>query len=515
VSVLLDWIFMKEIDSAGLSVFREKYTRLAELYGWKGNVYLLSIELWRLHKTLSKLPVDTSFYDESVKEMMSNGSNEKLIINFIKKARDSAESLLKRPGIDNVIGALRGKTFRNINELEKAISELAKEASKEKPRVSVDCLAERGEGKVSILIENPTPLPIEAIITLEGAVPLKSATGLKVSPRSIANWESRVFVHDKRVTAHVTYKFPGIGIEGVVTVEAPVREVTGPLPSQLYMNRPIESLAKLPERVKYMRITVTYTVNGWRILGHLGEGGFFQVFLAEREGLKAALKIPKEICLVNGANIRFLTAGEISKKLIEEEVSILKKTKEIRETEHILHLVDFYESDIADVRTAMDTIEIPYIAIQYCPKGSLKDVAEQRVLSIREALIVALQVGKTLEKCYERRVFMKHGDIKPENILIDNEGRVVLTDFQTALRERLTQNIVGFTPYYYHPAPDSRADVYALGRVLFDLVSGLYENDTRDLPDQIRDIVVEARSEDPPTMEIFLEKIEKKLLKIH
>jgi len=118
-----------------------------------------------------------------------------------------------------MLGALRGQRFTSINELEKALSELTKEAKREKPRVFVDCLAEKGEGKVSILIENPAPLPMEAVITLEGAVPLKPAMRLRVYPRSTASWESRVLVHEQRVTARVTYKVAGVGAEGVVTVE--------------------------------------------------------------------------------------------------------------------------------------------------------------------------------------------------------------------------------------------------------------------------------------------------------
>jgi hypothetical protein len=506
---------MDEISSVSFSALCERYSRLAELYGWRGNVYLLSIELWRLLKTLSNLPVDPGFYEERVKEMMSKGGDEKHIVDFIREARNSAESLLRRPEIESMLGALRGQRFTSINELEKALSELTKEAKREKPRVFVDCLAEKGEGKVSILIENPAPLPMEAVITLEGAVPLKPAMRLRVYPRSTASWESRVLVHEQRVTARVTYKVAGVGAEGVVTVEAPVREVTGPPPSQIYLNKPIDSLTKLQERVKFIRLTVTYTINEWRILGHLGEGGFFHAFLAEREGLKAALKIPVKMCIVEGGNIRFQSATADMQKLVEEEATMLRKVKEIRDSEGLMHLIDYYESNIAEIQTARGALKIPYIALQYCPKGSLYDVAEQRLLSIREALIIALQVGTTLEKCYERRVFLKHGDIKPENLLVDSEGRVVLTDFQTALRERLTQQSMAFTPYYYHPAPDSRADVYALGRVLIDLVAGLNVADVRSVPDPIRDIIMEARSEEPPPMEDFLEKIEKILWRIH
>ncbi|MCC6051310.1 MAG: hypothetical protein LM580_11410, partial [Thermofilum sp.] len=130
----------------------------------------------------------------------------------------------------------------------------------------------------------------------------------------------------------------------------------------------------------------------------------------------------------------------------------------------------------------------------------------------RDALLVALQVGATLLKCYERGVFLKHGDIKPENVLIDEDGRAVITDFQTALRERKTRKQAeAYTPGYYHEAPDDRADVYALGRLLLDLTSGL-EAAESSAPAQLRDLIAAARSRDPPRMREFVEKAENLLL---
>jgi hypothetical protein len=88
----------------------------------------------------------------------------------------------------------------------------------------------------------------------------------------------------------------------------------------------------------------------------------------------------------------------------------------------------------------------------------------------------------------------------------------VITDFQTALHERKTlTQAVARTPRYYHEAPDDRADVYALGRLLLDLTSGL-EAAESSAPAQLRNLIAAARSQDPPRMREFVEKAENLLL---
>ena len=480
---------------------------------------LLSVEMWNLFRRLrlSRLPVASELYEEKVREMMSKGVEEKQIIEFIRGERGRVESLLRRLEVEglkveDILYVIRDQRFKSLDGLEHKLEELAKEARRVGPRVSMNCLAEKGEGKVMITIENPAPLPIEATITLEGAIPLKPATALRINPRSSASWEARVLVREKRVAARVSYRVLGAGIKGDVSAESPAEQPVGL--SRFYLNKPIDSLAALPERLELLRLTVSYEVNSWKILGYLGGGGFFHVFLGEREGFRAALKVPKEVCEVEKGDLRFLEAGERKvdpRRLVEEEAVMLSKVKEVRESEGILHLVDFYESSIAEIRTSRGAHEVPYIAMQYCPKGNLASVAGR--LSARKALIIVLQVGTVLQKCYEKNIFLKHGDIKPENLLVDSEGRVVVTDFQTAVRMRQTVLSKAYTPGYYHEALGSQADVYALGKVLVDMVAGLGAPES-SVPQQLRELVGKARSGEPPPMEIFIEEIERILQRI-
>ena len=501
--------------SKSLQDLFDEYSRLAELYRWSGNVYLLAVKLKGLLELLARLPVDPAYCEEKVRELMKRGAGEEELTGFIDSLRGRVEMFLKTPELEELLAAVRGLYFRSFDELEGSIGRLRKEAEARKPKVSASCLAEKGEGKTTVWVENTGPLPVEAELKLRDAVPLKPPKKLRVEPQASASWELPIFVEGQKVTAEVHYRFLGAGARGVIACTA---DVVKPPAKPRYLNAPIPALAELEELALPIRSTLAYNVSGWVIMAHLGEGGFFHTFLAEREGVRAALKVPKESCTVTrGAlgvtRIAFCEAASDAREVVEVEAELLKRVKEVREREGLKHLIDFYESGVADLRTAEGNVEVPYIVVQYCPKGSVARVAGR--LSPRDALLVALQVGATLQKCYERGVFRKHGDIKPENVLIDEEGRAVITDFQTALLERKTRmQAVAYTPGYYHEAPDDRADVYALGRLLVDLTSGLEADESR-APAQLRDLVAAARSRELrelPRMREFIEKAENLLL---
>ncbi len=125
----------------------------------------------------------------------------------------------------------------------------------------------------------------------------------------------------------------------------------------------------------------------------------------------------------------------------------------------------------------------PYMVFEYVEGESLRAyLAKHGPLPIDEAISIATQLAETLEYVHAQGIV--HRDLKPENILIGPDGHITLTDFGIALRlasRRLTfshlSNAVG-TPDYMAPEQvrgergDARTDVYALGCVLFELVTG-------------------------------------------
>jgi hypothetical protein len=478
------------VAAKGIRSLFEEYERLKEAYGWRGNPYRLAVEVHSLLDVLSGLPVDPSTYEEKVRKMVERGRDEGEILRFVEEVRNRAAGI-EREVPREVLDALHSGLFESIEELRDALDEFRKEAEQVSPRASLSCVAERGRGKVSLLVENPAPLPLEVVVELEGAVPLKPLHRFVVQPRSSASWSGSALVGGQRVLAKVTYRFPWPGVQGVTTAEAVV-EVSRRLS---YLNEPVASLAELEEiRGLPLRSTVSPLIGGWALRAYLGEGGFYRVFLAEREGVRTALKVPKVACEVSGAGelvqgVVFREGGSV-RRLVEEEARVLEGVKRVREEEGLRHLIDFYGWGVSEVRGAGGTVEVPYLALQFCPRGNLVRVAGR--LSIHDALRAVLQAGAALQRCYEKNVLIKHGDLKPENLLVDEVGRVVVTDFQTALRERVTKGAMQGTPGYYALVPDERADVYALGRVLVDLVAGL-DTPVERAPTEVRGLVLAAQ----------------------
>jgi tRNA A-37 threonylcarbamoyl transferase component Bud32 len=122
-----------------------------------------------------------------------------------------------------------------------------------------------------------------------------------------------------------------------------------------------------------------------------------------------------------------------------------------------------------------------YIVFEYVEGENLKQlVVRNGPLPVRRALEVALQVGRALAFAHHQGLV--HRDVKPQNVLLPVGGEVKVTDFGIARSldvEGLTQtgSVVG-TSHYIAPEQargqpvDPRTDVYSLGAVLYELVTG-------------------------------------------
>jgi serine/threonine-protein kinase len=123
----------------------------------------------------------------------------------------------------------------------------------------------------------------------------------------------------------------------------------------------------------------------------------------------------------------------------------------------------------------------PYIVFEHVLGETLKvKIRREGPLPIAEAVAYAIEIGRALSAAHERGLV--HRDVKPQNVLIDEEGRAKVTDFGIALgleREALTAagRVVGTTDY---ASPEQamghdvtgQSDVYSLGIVLFEMLTG-------------------------------------------
>src|SRR6476620_9753290 len=124
----------------------------------------------------------------------------------------------------------------------------------------------------------------------------------------------------------------------------------------------------------------------------------------------------------------------------------------------------------------------PYIVMEYVPGQTLRDVLNReapmtpsRALEIMEPVLVALAVAHDAG--------LVHRDVKPENVLISDRGRIKVADFGLAKAvssqtNTATQGLLIGTVSYLPPElvmagrADSRSDVYSAGVVLFELLTG-------------------------------------------
>jgi tRNA A-37 threonylcarbamoyl transferase component Bud32 len=131
---------------------------------------------------------------------------------------------------------------------------------------------------------------------------------------------------------------------------------------------------------------------------------------------------------------------------------------------------------VYDVGRVADT---PYIVMEYFTGRTLAEMLEAGALPPARAVDVALQVCRALEYAHAQGVV--HRDIKPTNIMVDARGHAKLTDFGVARLVDKPANetpvMVG-TPAYMSPeqarggAADARSDVFALGAVLYETLTG-------------------------------------------
>jgi len=195
------------------------------------------------------------------------------------------------------------------------------------------------------------------------------------------------------------------------------------------------------------------------ILEELGRGAMGVVYEAFQEDLKrkVALKIlPANISLDAKQVQRFHREAESAARLRHDNIISIFEVGQIENTH--------------------------YFAMELVEGRSFAALAARDAEGVREATRLARDAARGLAHAHARGVV--HRDVKPSNLLVARDGRVVVTDFGLArLSESAsltsTDAIVG-TPKYMSPEqilpgsrpPDGRVDVYALGATLYEIVAG-------------------------------------------
>ncbi len=198
----------------------------------------------------------------------------------------------------------------------------------------------------------------------------------------------------------------------------------------------------------------------YRLEDEIGAGGMATVYLAYdlRHDRRVAVKVLRpELAAVIGAE-RFLAEIKLTANL---------------QHPHILPLFDSGEAD-----------SFLYYVMPFVEGESLRDrLTREKQLPVEDAVRLAVEVASALD--YAHRHGVVHRDIKPENILL-HDGRALVADFGIALAAskasgaRMTETGMSLgTPQYMSPEQamgereiTARSDVYALGAVLYELLTG-------------------------------------------
>ena len=200
------------------------------------------------------------------------------------------------------------------------------------------------------------------------------------------------------------------------------------------------------------------TGNRYTIVKRLGGGGMANVYLAKHTVLGRPLVI------------------KVLHRTLAQDPEMRERFR--REAEAAARLIHPFICAIADMGTAGD---IEYLAMPYYAGGSLADrLMRRKTVPAHAAASIAVQVACALD--YAHRHGVVHRDIKPDNILFDEDGNVALTDFGIATARfhgRLTAGgrAMG-TPHYMSPEQamgklvDGRSDLYAVGLLLYEMLVG-------------------------------------------
>jgi serine/threonine-protein kinase len=198
--------------------------------------------------------------------------------------------------------------------------------------------------------------------------------------------------------------------------------------------------------------------NRYELLEKIGEGGMSEVFKARCNKLN-----------------RFV-AVKILKKEFCNNADIVEKFK--GEATAIATLSDNNIVNILDVGTQDD---INYIVMEYVKGKTLKDIIKQvGKMNYETAISVAIQIAKALDCAHRNNII--HRDVKPQNILVTEDGIMKVTDFgiaKSTTSETITNTstIMG-SAHYLSPEQakgsfiDCRTDLYSLGVVLYEMVTG-------------------------------------------
>ena len=238
------------------------------------------------------------------------------------------------------------------------------------------------------------------------------------------------------------------------------------------------------------------TISHYNILEKLGEGGMGVVYKAEDTRLHrhVALKIPSKTVLADeDMQSRFLNEARMAAAFLHQNIAVL-------------HDIGEHEGK-------------PFLVMEYVEGDTLRALTRSGPVSIDRLLHLAIQICSALDAVHEKNVM--HRDIKTDNILLTKKDQIKLADCGLAARfvareglaERLGQD--GTLPYMSPEQIrgeklDQRSDIFSLGVVLYELLTGALPFEARPLA-ALQYLIIHA---DPAPLQNFRNDVPPQLVQV-
>ncbi|HET7640206.1 MAG TPA: serine/threonine-protein kinase, partial [Ktedonobacteraceae bacterium] len=204
-----------------------------------------------------------------------------------------------------------------------------------------------------------------------------------------------------------------------------------------------------------MQSHIDQELSNYRLIRLLGHGGFADVYLGEHIYLGTQVAIKVHHTRMDGAEL----------ERFEQEARTIAHLSH----PHIVRVLDYGIQD-----------NVPYLVMEYAPHGTLRDLHPVGATVPLEAVVQYVkQIAAALQYAHDQQLI--HRDVKPENMLLDAQDHILLSDFGIAIRAHTTrslgtQDAIGTVSYM---APEQlrkkarpASDQYALATIVYEWLCG-------------------------------------------